>query len=107
MSAKSRRLTLFASLMLIGTLAGAADDPLAPLKKGQPEGVARLIERLVGCNHWAGEEPYDAERKKEIAAAMKALRCDAVDKDEATALKRYAGNPAALKSLRKAREWNY
>jgi hypothetical protein len=36
------------------------------LKKGQPQDAALFIDRYVECNHWGGEEPYDAERKKEI-----------------------------------------
>ena len=37
----------------------------------------------MGCNHWMGEEPYDAERAKEIERAIAQLRCAELDADEA------------------------
>lgn len=79
-------------------------DPLADIKKGQPADVAELIDRLAGCNHWSGEEPYDADRRKEIASAMKELGCERLEKDEAAATKRHANNPDAIRALKQARE---
>ncbi|MES2017184.1 MAG: hypothetical protein V4484_11870 [Pseudomonadota bacterium] len=97
-----RVLCLF--LCVAALRAVAEDDPLVQLKKGQPKDVAILIERLVGCNHWSGEEPYDAGRKKEIASAMTNLKCDRLDADEAKALKRHANNPKAQEALRVAKK---
>lgn len=74
------------------------------LKAGQPKHVKKLIDRLAGCAHWSGEEPYDAERKKEISLAMKDLQCDRLEKDEAAALKRDAKRPGVLKVLQQAKE---
>jgi len=82
----------------------ASDDPLADLKQGQPKDVKKLIDRLAGCTHWSSEEPYDAERKREIASAMKDLRCERLEKDEAVARKRYAKHPGVLKVLQHAKE---
>jgi hypothetical protein len=89
------------------THAFASDDPLASLKKGQPKDVSELIDRLVGCNHWSGEAPYDAERKQEIALAMADLKCARLAKDEAAARKRYANKPGTIKALQQARETSY
>ena len=93
-------------MALCTSMAGAADDPLAALKAGRPKAVAALIERIAYCNHWADEEPYDAARRQEIAAAMTSLRCEHVHKDEAAARKRYAQNRAALDALDQARRWS-
>lgn len=82
----------------------AGDDPFADLKRGQPKDVKKLIDRLAGCTHWSGEEPYDAERKREITLAMKELRCDRLEQDEAVARKRYAKQPGVLKVLQQAKE---
>src|SRR5262245_44804516 len=63
---------------LSGALASVADADLSAvedLKADQPIPVAALIDRIVDCNHWRGEEPYDAERAKEIEAAISSLRC--------------------------------
>jgi cytochrome c556 len=99
---------IFCFLAVIFALqAAASDDPLADLKKGQPKDVVELIDRLVGCNHWSGEEPYDAERRKEISDAMAELRCDRLEKDEAAALKRYAKRPDTITALQQAKETNY
>lgn len=87
--------------------AAASDDPLADLKKGQPADVAQLIERLVSCNHWGGEEPYDAERKKEIALAITDLRCGKLAADEKAAAKRYARSLKIIEALKQAKETSY
>jgi len=86
--------------------AGADDDPLADLKRNQPKDVRELIDRLAYCSHWSGEEPYDAERGREIFQAMKDLRCDELEKDEAAALKRYARRPRTIKALQQAKTWS-
>jgi hypothetical protein len=95
---------LFTFLWFFATQAFASDDRLADLKKGQPGDVRELIDRLSACTHWSGEEPYDAERKREIFLAMKDLKCDRLEKDEAAARKRYAKQPRVLKVLQKAKE---
>ena len=89
------------------TNALASDDPLAGLKKGQPKDVREMIDRLVGCNHWSGEEPYDADRNREISSAMANLKCAQLAKDEAAALKRYANKPSTIRALQQARETTY
>jgi len=78
---------------------------MADLIKGQPKDVAAVVERIAICAHFAGEEPYDAGRRKEIAAAMKKYRCEKLDKDEAALRKRYKDNSVVLGVLQKAHEW--
>jgi hypothetical protein len=69
-------------VILVATAAHSAEDPVASLKKGQPKVVADLIDRIVECNHWGGEEAYDAERREQIRSAVAKLRCDMLDADE-------------------------
>jgi len=102
-----RRRYLVILSVFCASYAFASDDPLASLKKGQPKDVGELIDRLVGCNHWSGEEPYDAERKQEISSAMADLKCTRLVKDEAAALKRYINKPSTVKALQRAREASY
>lgn len=99
-------LAFFLACVAVPSLA-ASDDPLADLKKGQPKDIAALIDRIVGCSHWSGEEPYDAERRKEIVDAMADLKCDRLAADEAKALKRHANNPKAIGALKEAKERSY
>lgn len=99
--------SLFIFFCMCAAHAIANDDPLASLKKDQPKDVIELIDRLVGCNHWSGEEPYDAERRKEISSAMKDLKCKRLEQDELAARKRYAKKPDTIKALQKAKETSY
>ena len=68
-----------------------------------PRDVARYVDRREGCNHWAGEEGYDAARRAEINKVIADLRCTALDRDERVLRHRYRHNPAALRQIRKAR----
>lgn len=45
------------------------------------DAVARFVERAEMCVHWAGEEPYDAERRAEIDRNLADLRCTTVRRD--------------------------
>lgn len=101
-----RRFVVILSVFF-ATCASADDDPLASLKKGQPKDVSELVDCFVGCNHWSGEEPYDAERKREISSAISDLKCARVAKDEAAARQRYANKPATIKALQRARETSF
>lgn len=101
------RLLLKLCILCFCLTSRAAEDPLAALKKGLPPEVAEMIERTVGCSHWAGEEPYDDERKKEISAALKELKCDRLTRDEASISKRYANRPKVIDALKRAKEWSY
>lgn len=102
-----RNQSLAALLFFFASHAAASDDPLAALKNGQPKDVIELIDRRVGCNHWSGEEAYDAGRKQEIAAAMEDLQCQRLDIDEALARRRYAKKPGTISALKQAKETSY
>ncbi|WP_256077170.1 hypothetical protein [Massilia sp. YIM B04103] len=94
----------FSGLLLAWSCAIAEEAPSVSLKKGLPPDAAALVERWIGCEHFAGEEPYDADRKREIAAAMRKLKCDRLERDELKIQRRYATRPTVLKALRQARE---
>ena len=98
------RLVAIAAVFLI-PIAYANDDPISALTKGQPRDVAEVAERIAMCTHFAGEEPYDAGRRKEIADAMKKYRCDRLDRDEAELRRRYKNAPAVTSILQEAHEW--
>jgi hypothetical protein len=68
-------------------------------RKGTPADVVDLVERYGGCNHWGGEEGYDAERRKEIEAGVKALGCDRIEDDQRKLQKKYRGEPAILRTI--------
>ena len=70
-----------------------------------PRDVRVLIDRRLSCNHWAGEEPYDRARKREIDHAFRDLRCDTVEREERRLQRRYAKLPQVLKALADTRGW--
>jgi len=82
-----------------------AEDPplLARLRKDMPADVSDFIRRAVVCNHWAGEEPYDEERRAQIGAAVSSLRCRELDADQSALRKQYAGHDEILRRIRQSR----
>ena len=70
----------------------AATDPLPP-------DVKVFVERRSQCEHWAGEELYDAPRAAEIEAALRQFHCDSVEADEVRIRRHYARYPVVLKAL--------
>jgi hypothetical protein len=99
------RLSVLIALLLNASVGHAEVDPLLDLAKGQPKDVVAVAERIAMCTHFAGEEPYDAERRSEISGAMKKYRCEKLDKDEAIVRNRHKDNAAVQRVLQRAHEW--
>jgi hypothetical protein len=57
----------------------------------------------VVCNHWAGEEPYDDERRAQINRAVQTLHCRELDADQAALREQYQGNEEVLRRIRQSR----
>jgi hypothetical protein len=75
-------------------LAGCEKPPAVPLQE-----VRDFLQRRTDCQHWAGEEGYDAARRAEINAAYAKLRCATLETDEAALKTRYSGNAALRQAL--------
>jgi hypothetical protein len=69
-----------------------------------PRDVRVHIDRQRNCNHWGGEEAYDAARAREIDAAERRLKCGTLEREERRLRRRYATSPAILKALRDNRD---
>jgi hypothetical protein len=87
------------------TQAGGYEDEMARMMRNMPKDVRQLIERRTGCNHWSGEEAYDAARGEEINTAVRHLKCDRLDRDEKRLKHLYRGRPDVLSSLKQADDW--
>lgn len=94
---------LLGCLMFAPGMAASETDPLAELKTGVPRPVGALIERIVSCHHWAGEEPYDAARRAEINEAIRDLRCRALERDEKRIQKTYGKDEQVRRRLEKVK----
>jgi hypothetical protein len=78
-------------VLLLGAAAAEAGDALPP-------DIRAFQKDRQSCEHFRGEEPYDAERKRFIDAAL-ARYCAGTDQRLATLKRKYASNKAALKAL--------
>lgn len=85
-------------------LAACAAFPAAPTAvsldaypdaRGMPADVQRFIVRWQDCVHWLGEPPFDAERARQIEAAVKDT-CPGVDALGTAVRKRHAGKSEVL-----------
>jgi hypothetical protein len=81
------------------------NEDFAAINKGMPNSVQQFNRRQIECNHWAGEEPYDKARLKQINTAVAILKCDALEKDERKLLKKYKSKPSIIDSINKAKEF--
>lgn len=82
--------------------AGMSDDAFARALRQAPPDLRAVVERRLGCNHWGGEEPYDADRAAQIRAAADKLQCRSLERDEARMRVRHARYPGRIKLLRGA-----
>jgi len=95
-------LLVAASALLTSAFADDYED-LDKLVATLPKDAAAVVKRRLGCDHWAGEEPYDKARAREIARAIKQNKCDSLERDEAATLKRYANDPRVAKAVKDAK----
>ena len=94
-----------AILLAVSGLGDFRHDPDPELRRLStlPRDVRVHIGRQINCDHWLGEEPYDADRRREIDHAVRALRCEVLDREERRLRRRYARSPAVLKAISEAR----
>lgn len=79
--------------------ATAPAPPLAATPSPDPiSEVAQLAKRIEACEHFAGEEPYDAARAAELRQQVEA-NCPGNEAELARLRAKHAGNPALIKRL--------
>ncbi len=79
----------------------SAHDAIVEVAVSEPIEVLDFVGRWSMCAHWGGEEPYDADRRAEIEAAVTELRCEALIAEAAHLETKYAENPATLALIRR------
>ena len=89
---------LGASIVFTGTMTNASAAPALPAD------VQSWLSRFEQCEHWAGEEPYDEARGKEIDAAFDKLNCKNISADAQKLEQRYKNNAAVIKAIHDASE---
>jgi hypothetical protein len=68
------------------------NEPLLDAAMRVPSEVFDWMGRRMLCDHWQGEEGYDADRRAQITAAVRDLRCEAEPADGAALKVKYADN---------------
>ena len=63
-----------------------------------PDDVAQFVEQRQTCDHLRGEEPYSAQRKADLEAAIE-KNCRGSDRELASLRSKYRGNTAILRTL--------
>jgi hypothetical protein len=97
-------IALFVAALGLLTPAFADDyEDLDKLVATLPKDAATVVKRRLACDHWAGEEPYDKARAREIAGAIRQNKCGSLERDEAATLKRYANDPKVVKAVNDAK----
>jgi hypothetical protein len=99
-----RKFIILAMVLFPAMASASPADDLDAMAKTLPHDVRAFIERKSECNHWGGEDPYDAARGKQIERAVTRLKCEALDGDEAVLKRRHAKNAAVGKALAQADE---
>ncbi|MDP3378098.1 MAG: hypothetical protein Q8S53_07010 [Brevundimonas sp.] len=79
------------------------NDPLIIAAATIPPDILGWAGRRLGCDHWMGEEAYDAERGARIEAAVTELQCDGLEADEAALVAHYAGDAVSLARIERVR----
>ncbi len=79
--------------------ANAYEQKLNKIKTGLPSDVIKVIDRILECNHWAGEEAYDEERKKQIFDAVDRLKCNKLKSDQEALIKKHKALKAKIEKV--------
>lgn len=75
------------------------DDAVLDFVMTTPADIIDWLSRSLLCQHWGGEEGYDADRRAQITAAVTELRCDALAADRVALERKHAEDPNALAAL--------
>lgn len=95
---------LFAGVLSVAQDAPASTSDLQRRLEAAPEDIRAFVTRRLECDHWAGEEPYDAERRAQIDAAIAELGCPRIEEDEAVLRARHRDRTDLLKLMDEAAE---
>jgi hypothetical protein len=77
---------------LLAVALGAGHSPAAP------SDIDRYVARRAACDHFRGEEPYDAARAAFLASRIRAT-CANIDAQRAALRRKYRHDPRALARL--------
>lgn len=83
---------------ILGAAIAMVAAPPALAKSRAYPAIDRFAAAFAECEHWTGEEAYDAARGREIARNVKAL-CTGLDRRLRTLRRIHRGDPVAMARL--------
>lgn len=89
------------ALSIFGLYSAVSGITLSEATKGQPKDIQTFLERSAACQHFGGEEGYDAERRAFLNKQWKKYKCERIDRDLLRLKKKYAKQRNHLKILEK------
>ncbi|HEX8481311.1 MAG TPA: hypothetical protein VF650_05375 [Allosphingosinicella sp.] len=92
------------ALILLLSPEDSAEQALRVRVESAPRKVAAFIERRAGCNHFLGEEPYDADRAAELKRTIRELRCNRIERDQRRLEHTYRGRTDILQLLKETED---
>ncbi len=85
--------------MILLAIALVAAPAAIPVERPLPRDVRRFIDKRDSCEHWIGEEGYDAARKRQIERAVRES-CAGVDRELDRLRRVYRRNPRVIAALK-------
>lgn len=92
-------------IVLAATALLSSDADIERAVAAAPPQVRAFIERRRACNHWAGEEPYDEDRARQIRSAVRKLRCHAIERDGERLRRSLVSKPDLLALFDQTADW--
>lgn len=93
-----KRLLAYILMFTTVTFFGGPSVAMTKIPLATSAKVEAFTTRRDQCDHFRGEEPYNAARAREIAAKVKRY-CTGTDRELRRLRKKYAGNPRVLRTL--------
>jgi hypothetical protein len=101
-AAESGRL-VFCTILMLAVASAETARPADSIEPKLPAEVRALLARRLECHHWAGEDPYDADRARHISRAIARLKCEHIARDEAALRRKHATSSSVLNALEEPR----
>lgn len=95
--------SIFLSTVFAFPFAFADDAPeVKALKKGMPQDVIVVIDRIVQCNRWQGEDTSTKARAEKVGKELEKWQCSTIAQDQAALAKLYKNNYEVKKRIQDA-----
>lgn len=96
------RKIILSTVLLSPLVFGVDASELNALKKDMPQDVAVLLDRIIQCNRWQGEDTSTKARADKVNKELEKWQCNAIAKDQDAITKLYKNNYQVKKRIEEA-----